>query len=82
MPDTGVLKWLNEILGYGFIQREDADDLFVHYSVIQNDAEQTLEEGDVVEFDVADGAKGPMASKCCENVSFALVAQLDRATDS
>ena len=62
MPDTGVIQWFKEILGYGFIQREDADDLFVHYSVIQNDAEQTLEEGDVVEFDVADGPKGPMAS--------------------
>jgi len=62
MSDSGVIKWFNEILGYGFIQREDADDLFVHYSAIQNDAEQTLEEGDVVEFDVAEGAKGPMAS--------------------
>ena len=62
MPETGVIKWFNETLGYGFIQREDGDDVFVHYAAVQDDSEQMLEEGDVVEFDISEGAKGQMAA--------------------
>ena len=59
MPESGTVKWYNARLGYGFIQRNEGEDLFVHYSFIQGGKD--LEEGDVVEFEVADGPKGPMA---------------------
>ena len=58
---TGKVKWFNAEKGYGFIQREGAKDLFVHFSSIQAEGFKTLEEGQNVEFDVTDGAKGPQA---------------------
>lgn len=54
------LKWCNDRLGYGFLQREDGDDVFVHYTEIEN--EEPLAEGDEVEFEISDGPKGPMAT--------------------
>lgn len=49
---TGKVKWFNPDKGYGFISREDGDDLFVHFSEIQQDGYKTLDEGQEVEFDV------------------------------
>ena len=61
MSSNGSIKWYNERLGYGFVQREDGEDLFVHFSSIEN--EEALEEGDEVEFEIGEGPKGPMAIK-------------------
>jgi CspA family cold shock protein len=58
---TGTVKWFNAEKGYGFIEREDGDDVFVHYSAIQKDGYRTLEEGQRVEFDVGPGRKGEEA---------------------
>lgn len=54
----GTVKWFNPQKGFGFISKEDGEDIFVHYSEIQMDGYKTLHDGDVVEFDVAEGADG------------------------
>ena len=54
----GTVKWFNPDKGYGFISREDGDDLFVHFSEIQGEGYKTLEEGQAVEFDVTEGRNG------------------------
>ena len=59
---TGKVKWFNAEKGYGFIEREDGGDVFVHFSAIQGEGFKTLEEGQAVEFDVTEGAKGPQAT--------------------
>ncbi len=59
---TGTVKWFNGSKGYGFISREDGDDVFVHYSAIQGQGFRNLEEGQSVEFDVEQGPKGLQAS--------------------
>ena len=51
---TGKVKWFNEAKGYGFIQRPDGDDVFVHFSAIQGDGYRTLNEGETVEFEIAE----------------------------
>ena len=61
--ETGTVKWFNGSKGYGFISREDGDDLFVHFKEIQGDGYKTLEEGDAVEFEVTQGRKGLQASQ-------------------
>jgi CspA family cold shock protein len=63
MPEreTGVVKWFNASKGYGFIQRDEGGDVFVHYSAIQGTGYRTLFEGDRVEFTVVEGDKGPQA---------------------
>jgi cold shock protein len=58
---TGVVKFFNSEKGYGFISREQGDDVFVHYSNIQGSGYRSLEEGQRVEFDVAPGRKGEEA---------------------
>ncbi len=58
----GKVKWFNGEKGYGFITREGGPDLFVHYSEIQASGYRTLNEGDVVEFEITDGKKGKQAS--------------------
>ena len=58
---TGTVKWFNGEKGFGFIAREGADDVFVHFSAIQGDGYRTLEEGQRVQFDVAPGRKGEEA---------------------
>jgi CspA family cold shock protein len=58
----GKVKWFNEKKGFGFIEREDGDDVFVHFSAISGDGFKNLAEGQEVEFDVSDGEKGPQAS--------------------
>ena len=57
----GTVKWFNEKKGYGFIEREDGSDVFVHYSGINASGFKTLNEGDQVSFTVEDGQKGPAA---------------------
>ncbi len=58
---TGTVKFFNAEKGFGFISREDGDDVFVHYSNIQGDGYKSLDEGQAVEFDVAPGRKGEEA---------------------
>ena len=60
---NGKVKWFNERKGYGFIEREDGSDIFVHYSDIEGQGFKALNEGDEVEFDVIEGDKGPKAVK-------------------
>jgi len=55
---TGTVKWFNNSKGFGFIAREEGDDVFVHYSNIAGDGYRSLEEGQAVEFNVAEGKKG------------------------
>ncbi len=59
--ETGKVKWFNATKGYGFIERPDGQDVFVHYSAIRGTGYRSLEEGQAVEFDIADGPKGPQA---------------------
>jgi cold shock protein len=58
---TGKVKWFNNSKGYGFIEKEGGGDVFVHYSAIQGDGFKTLNEGQSVEFEIAQGEKGPQA---------------------
>ena len=58
---TGTVKWFNGEKGFGFISREQGDDVFVHFSAIQGTGYRTLEEGQRVEFDVGPGRKGEEA---------------------
>jgi cold shock protein len=60
--ERGTVKWFNTTKGYGFIQREQGGDVFVHYSAIQADGYRSLNQGDAVEFEVQDGPKGLQAS--------------------
>ncbi|MEG1277958.1 MAG: cold shock domain-containing protein [Cellulosilyticaceae bacterium] len=64
---TGTVKWFNAEKGFGFIERADGDDVFVHFSAIQGDGFKSLEEGQKVNFDVTKGARGEQA----ENVTKA-----------
>ncbi|CAM3280942.1 Cold shock protein [Vibrio ordalii] len=58
---TGTVKWFNETKGFGFIQQENGPDVFAHFSQIKGDGFRTLAEGQKVEFEVAQGQKGPQA---------------------
>ena len=58
---TGKVKWFNNSKGYGFIEKEGGGDVFVHYTAIQGDGFKTLNEGQAVEFEIAQGEKGPQA---------------------
>jgi CspA family cold shock protein len=61
MVYTGKVKWFDEKKGYGFIEREDGDDVFVHFSALQQEGFKTLEEGQEVEFEIVEGDRGPQA---------------------
>ena len=58
----GTVKWFNEAKGFGFLRQESGEDVFVHFSAISGDGFKTLAEGQAVEFDVVEGAKGKQAA--------------------
>lgn len=58
----GKVKWFNDMKGYGFIGRAEGPDVFVHYSGIIGEGHRTLREGDAVQFEIVQGAKGPQAA--------------------
>ena len=60
--EKGTVKWFNATKGFGFIEREDGSDIFVHYSAISSEGFRTLAEGQEVSFDVVEGDKGLQAS--------------------
>ena len=62
MAVQGKVKWFSNVKGYGFLEQEGGQDVFVHYSSVQGEGYKTLEEGDVVTFDIVQGEKGPQAS--------------------
>ncbi len=59
---SGRVKWFNDAKGYGFIERENGEDVFVHYTAIQEQGFKTLSEGQQVEFEIVQGTKGPQAA--------------------
>ncbi len=61
MP-KGTVKWFNASKGFGFIEQEGGDDVFVHFSAIQGDGFKSLDEGQAVEFEITSGAKGDQAT--------------------
>ena len=61
--ETGTVKWFNASKGFGFISREEGDDVFVHFNAIQGEGYKSLDEGDKVEFEIVDGPKGLQADK-------------------
>ena len=62
MAVQGKVKWFSNVKGYGFVEQEGGQDVFIHYSAIQGEGYKTLEEGDVVTFDIIQGEKGPQAA--------------------
>lgn len=64
---TGKVKWFNAEKGYGFITTEEGKDVFVHYSAIQCDGFKSLDEGQMVTFDITDSDRGPQASNVCKD---------------
>ncbi|PLR95047.1 cold-shock protein [Bacillus sp. T33-2] len=60
--ERGRVKWFNGEKGFGFIEREDGDDVFVHFSAIQSEGFKTLDEGQEVTFEVEQGQRGPQAT--------------------
>jgi cold shock protein len=61
--EQGTVKWFNAAKGYGFIQRQSGEDVFVHFSAIQSEGYKTLNEGQAVEFEVKQGPKGLQAER-------------------
>jgi CspA family cold shock protein len=59
--ETGTVKWFNDSKGYGFIERDGAPDVFIHFSAIRSEGYRSLREGQAVEFEVVEGDKGPQA---------------------
>ncbi|PCT62225.1 cold-shock protein [Listeria monocytogenes] len=60
--EQGTVKWFNAEKGFGFIERENGDDVFVHFSAIQGEGFKSLDEGQAVTFDVEEGQRGPQAA--------------------
>ncbi|MFZ1823734.1 MAG: cold-shock protein [Trichococcus flocculiformis] len=60
--ELGTVKWFNAEKGFGFIERENGDDVFVHFSAIQSEGFKSLEEGQAVTFSVEEGNRGPQAT--------------------
>ena len=68
MREKGTVKWFNGAKGYGFIQRSTGEDVFVHYSVIQENGYRSLNEGETVEFELVKGPKGLQAANVARAV--------------
>ncbi len=66
---VGKVKWFNDAKGFGFIQRDEGTDVFVHYTAIQGDGFKSLREGQDVEFDLYDSDKGPQARNVTKPVN-------------
>lgn len=64
--NKGIVKWFNASKGFGFIEQEGGEDLFVHYSAITTDGYKSLDEGASVSFEIVDGAKGPAAANVAQ----------------
>ncbi len=62
MAEEGKVKWFSNAKGYGFIERENGEDVFVHFSALQGEGFKSLDEGQKVQFDVVQGEKGPQAA--------------------
>ena len=62
MKEKGTVKWFNAAKGYGFIQRENGEDVFVHFSAIQSSGFRSLQEGQAVQFEITKGPKGLQAT--------------------
>jgi CspA family cold shock protein len=58
---VGKVKWFNDAKGYGFIEQENGEDVFVHFSALKQDGFKTLKTGEKVEFEITKGPKGPQA---------------------
>lgn len=67
MPE-GRVKWFNDAKGFGFIEQDGGDDVFVHFSAIEGDGFKTLSEGEEVEFEVTEGPKGLQAANVTKKV--------------
>ena len=65
--EQGTVKWFNAEKGFGFIEREGADDVFVHFSAIKEEGFKSLEEGQSVSFDIEEGDRGPQAANVTKN---------------
>ncbi|MEK4174984.1 cold-shock protein [Aeribacillus sp. FSL k6-2211] len=65
--NTGKVKWFNSEKGFGFIEVDGGDDVFVHFSAIQSDGFKTLEEGQTVKFEIVEGQRGPQAANVQKN---------------
>ena len=65
----GTVRWFNNAKGYGFLGRDDGNDVFVHYTAIQGDGYKSLKEGDAVSFDVINGTQGPQADQVFKKAS-------------
>ena len=75
---TGRVKWFDEKKGFGFIEREDGDDVFVHFRAINSSGYKTLAEGQEVEFEVEQGPKGPQASNVIPHELILATAKLKK----
>ena len=60
--ETGTVTWFNDAKGYGFISRQNGEDVFVHFSAIQSDGFKSLDEGQSVTFEIEQGQRGPQAT--------------------
>ncbi len=63
MPQVGKVKWFSGAKGYGFIECEDGQDVFVHFSAIKGEGYKSLDEGQKVQFEIVQGEKGPQATE-------------------